>query len=436
MQGRRVRWWVFGVGAFAYLITIMQRSTLGVAAVDASERFHVDAAALSTLAVAQLAVYAAMQVPVGVLIDRLGPKRLIMGGLAVVTIGQVVLALAHELPLAVVGRMLVGLGDAAVFTSVLRLVNSWFPPKQVPIASQWVGNLGQIGQVLSAVPFSFVLHRLGWETAFLSAAGLVVFALVCVLIVIADRPAGSAEPPRPATWGDVVGDVVRSFKHPGTRLGFWSHFVTQSSGTVLTLLWGFPFMVYGLGYPQPLAASLLIVIVVAGMISGPVIGVLSARFPYRRSNLVLLIVSVMALAWAVVLLWPGRPPMWLVIVLFVIVGVGGPGSLIGFDFARTFNPLRSLGGANGIVNVGGFLASFVIMFLIGVIIDALSGGRADYSVANFKVAFTIQYLVIGIGVVMLLLARSKARRRMTEEEGIAVGPLWIALRNRLSRKRR
>ncbi|MGG7463487.1 MFS transporter [Plantibacter sp. YIM 135347] len=435
MNSRRVAW-VFGVGAFAYLITIMQRSTLGVAAVDATARFHIDAAALSTLAVAQLAVYAAMQVPVGVLIDRWGPRRLIIGGLTVVTLGQVALALTHDLGGAIAGRMLVGLGDATVFTSVLRLVNSWFPPRRVPIASQWVGNLGQIGQVLSAVPFSFVLHRLGWDTAFLSAAGLVVFALVLVVLVVADRPPGVVEGPRPATWGHAVQQVALSFRHPGTRLGFWSHFVTQSSGTVLTLLWGFPFMVYALGYPQPLAASLLIVIVVAGMISGPIIGLLSARYPYRRSNLVLLIVAVMGVAWTVVLLWPGTPPMWLIVVLFVIVGVGGPGSLIGFDFARTFNPLRSLGGANGIVNVGGFLASFVMMFLIGVVIDAVSGGKAAYTVDNFRLAFAVQYPVIGFGVVMLLLARAKARRRMTAEEGIDVGPLWIALRNRWSRRRR
>ncbi|WP_229938848.1 MFS transporter [Plantibacter cousiniae (nom. nud.)] len=435
MGSRRV-WWVFGVGVFAYLITVMQRSTLGVAAVDATERFQIDAAALSTLAVAQLIVYAAMQVPVGVLIDRLGPRVLILAGLAVVMAGQVWLGLTTELGGAIVGRMLVGLGDAAVFTSVLRLVNSWFPTRRVPIVSQWVGNIGQIGQILSAVPFSFVLHAFGWSPAFLSAAGLVLLALVGVVIVVRDRPSGSDEAPRPETWGHVVREVVISLRRPGTRLGFWSHFVTQSSGTVLTLLWGFPFMVYALGYPQPLAASLLIVIVVSGMIAGPILGVLTARFPYRRSNLVLGIVTVMGVAWAALLLWPGVPPMWLVIVLFVVVGVGGPGSLIGFDFARTFNPIRALGGANGIVNVGGFLASFVMMFLIGLIIDAVSGGsRADYSMDSFRIAFSVQYLVVGFGVAMLLVARSRTRRRFAEDEGIAVGPLWIAVRARLCRRR-
>jgi len=104
--------------------------------------------------------------------------------------------------------------------------------------------------------------------------------------------------------------------------------------------------------------------------------------------------------------------------------------LIGFDFARTFNPVRVLGSANGVVNVGGFFASFVMMFLVGLIIDAQATAGASpaevYSLDSFRVAFLVQYLVIGFGVVMLLIARRRTRRRIVEEEGIQVGPLWVA----------
>ena len=434
---------MFGVGVFAYLITVMQRSTLGVAAVDATERFQIDAAALSTLAVAQLIVYAAMQVPVGVLIDRLGPRVLIIAGLTVVMAGQIWLGLTTELGGAIVGRMLVGLGDAAVFTSVLRLVNSWFPTRRVPIVSQWVGNIGQIGQILSAVPFSFVLHAFGWSPAFLSAAGLVLLALVGVLIVIRDRPSGSDEAPRPETWGHVVREVVISLRRPGTRLGFWSHFVTQSSGTVFTLLWGYPFMVYGLGYESGMAAAMLTIPVAAGILCGPVLGVLTARHPLRRSNIVLGIVSAMGTAWALVLLWPVAPPFPLVVLLLVVLGIGGPGSLIGFDFARTFNPQRSLGSANGVVNVGGFLASFVMMFLIGVLLDLQDGWRLAqgetsdlYALDSFRLAFAVQFVVIGAGVVMLVTTRKRTRRVLSRDEGIEVAPLWVELSRRMRRRGR
>ncbi|WP_316308648.1 MFS transporter, partial [Clavibacter michiganensis] len=103
----------------------MQRTTLGVAGVSAVDRFDASAAALSSIAVLQLVVYAAMQVPVGVLIDRLGPRALILSGLVMLVGGQTIMAFAEAVPQAIGGRILVGAGDPAIFVSVMRLVTSW-----------------------------------------------------------------------------------------------------------------------------------------------------------------------------------------------------------------------------------------------------------------------------------------------------------------------
>jgi MFS family permease len=427
------------VGVIAYIAAVMQRSTLGVAGVSAVDRFDASASALSALAVVQLIVYAALQVPIGVLIDRLGPRILILSGLSLMVAGQVVLAFAPSIGVAVVGRVLVGAGDAAIFVSVMRLVTSWFSGRTVPQLSQWMGNLGQAGQILSAIPFAFVLHQAGWTSAFLAAASFVALSLVLSLAVIRDRPAGSTEQPRVGTMREAMRELRAAFARPGTQLGFWAHYSTQSSGTVFSLLWGYPFMVYAMGLDEGLAASMLLVVVASGVIVGPILGLLSARYPYRRSNLVLGIVLVIGLVWAVFLSWPGVPPLWLLIVLLVVLGAGGPGSLIGFDFARTFNPVRVLGAANGVVNVGGFLASFVMMYFVGLFLDLQAAPGAStselYSISAFKVAFLVQYVVIGFGVVMLLAARRRTRRRIVLDEGIEVGPLWVAAMEKIRRRR-
>jgi sugar phosphate permease len=329
-----------------------------------------------------------------------------------------------------------------VFISLIRLNNSWFRGRLVPQLSQWVGNIGQLGQVLSAVPFAIILHLSGWTSAFLSAAALSVVAALGILLIVRDRPSAAVEAPRPASWRASLRQLGVSLKRPGTQLGFWSHFCTQSSGTVFSLMWGFPFMVFGLGYSPTLASGLLIVIVGAGIVFGPILGILTARHPLRRSNVVLGIVTTLGIAWTVVLLWPGVPPLWLMVALLVVVGAGGPGSLIGFDFARSFNPLQSLGSANGIVNVGGFLASFVMMFLIGVLLDlqhnvAIAAGSSAplYSLDAFRPAFAVQYVVIGIGTVFLVRARRRTRRKLSEDEGIDVAPLWVALTEARQRRR-
>jgi MFS family permease len=178
--------------------------------------------------------------------------------------------------------------------------------------------------------------------------------------------------------------------------------------------------------------------VVTAIVVGPVLGLMTARFPLRRSTIVLGIVTAMGIVWTIVLAWPGHPPVWAVVILVVVIAIGGPGSLIGFDFARTFNPLRSLGSASGIVNVGGFLASFVMMFAIGLILDALNTGRSAaslYSLSGFRVAFLVQYVVVGIGVAFLVVARRQTRRRMRAQEGIEVAPLWVVLMRAWRRRR-
>ena len=437
MNSRR-SWLIFAVGVFAYMAAVLQRSTLGVAGVAAADRFDTTAALLSTLAVVQLIVYAGLQIPIGLLIDRVGPKLLISTGSAVMVAGQLILAFAPSIPIAVAGRILVGAGDAAVFISLIRLINSWFQGRTVPILSQWTGNVGAIGQVLSALPFAWILHQAGWTPAFSAAAALSFVAFVLAVTFLSDRPAGVAEPPRAASVRDALHGLGQTLKRPGTQLGFWSHYTTQSSGTVFALFWGFPFLVSALGYDEGFASFCLVLIVLSGLVAGPLLGILTARFPLRRSNLVLGITAALGIVWAAVLLWPGVPPTWLVIVLLITLGAGGPGSLIGFDFARSFNPIRSLGSANGIVNVGGFTASFVTMFVIGILLDAQfdAGWSASlYDLDAFRLAFAVQYPIIGFGVVMLVFARRRTRRKLEEDEGISVGPIWVALYRAWRRRR-
>ncbi|WP_144713508.1 nitrate/nitrite transporter [Curtobacterium pusillum] len=436
MNSRRA-FLVWGVAVLAYVLAVVQRSSLGVSGVDAQDRFAVSAAVLSTLAVVQIAVYAGLQIPVGIALDRVGPRKLVLLGAALLVVGQAVVAVSPTIGPAIAGRVLVGAGDAMTFISVIRLVPMWFSGPILPQISQWTGNLGQVGQILSAFPFAVLLHGAGWTPAFgvAAAASAVGLVLASVFVRNGPVPVRTDTIPLPHSWRGAFHTFGHALRRPGTQLGFWSHYVTQSSGTVFSLLWGVP-MLRGLGYSPSEAAGFLTVIVVTGFVAGPVLGVLCARFPLRRSNLVLGIVFALAVVWTAILLWPGHPPTWLLLVLVVVMGIGGPGSLIGFDFARSFNPVGSLGSANGVVNVGGFLAAFVMMFLIGTILDlaAQATGQTVFAWANFRLALTVQYVVVGIGVVMLLHARRRTRRVLHAQDGIRLGPLWVALVARLRKR--
>ena len=97
--------------------------------------------------------------------------------------------------------------------------------------------------------------------------------------------------------------------------------------------------------------------------------------------------------------------------------------MIGFEFARTFNPPHRLGTATGIVNVGGFVASLLSILLVGLILDARTGGSANYDIADFKVAMSVQYAIGAVGLVGILRTRRLARRRMAEDDGVVIRPL-------------
>ena len=204
------------------------------------------AAQLGLVSMLQLAVYAAMQVPSGVLLDRFGPRRLVTPGALVMAAGQLVLATSDTVPGAVLARVLVGTGDALTFISVLRLVTVWFPPRRAPVITQVTGIVGQLGQVAATFPLVALLHAAGWTPTFLvvAAAGLAVALLAG--LGLRDLPAG-APVPVVAPLGEVRARLGAAWREPATRLGLWSHFVTQFSGSVFGLLWGYPFLVVGQG---------------------------------------------------------------------------------------------------------------------------------------------------------------------------------------------
>jgi MFS family permease len=407
--GRRRAWVIWLVSLSVYVLAVFHRSSLGVAGLLAQDRFDISATQLSFFTVLQLVVYAGLQIPIGVLLDRFGSRILLLGGLALMTVGQLTFAFATSFPVAVAARAVIGAGDATIFVSVIRLVTLWFLVRQAPLITQLTGQVGQVGAIVAAAPLSIALRHLGWTHTFAVASALGVPLMVLVALAVKDSPYRREEVARVKMRA--LGRTLRLvWGNPGTRLGMWSHFTSQFSATVFTLLWGFPFLVRGEGLSSGTASALLMVMTGWVIVSGLVLGTLVSRFPYYRSWLVLGIVAGMALGWAAVLLRSTPAPLWMLVVLVCLMATGGPASMVGFDLARTFIPKEASGRANGFVNVGGFSASLVTMALVGVLLDWHSGGggATSYDLGDFRVAMSVQFVFWGFGAVQILRFRRKA----------------------------
>ena len=418
---------VWGTAVVAYVLAVVGRSALAATGVTAAQRFDVSAATLSLLAVLSLAVYAALQIPAGVLVDRFGARRLIAGGAVLVAVGQAVLALAPSFPIAVCGRVLAGAGDAVTFVSILRLVPTWFAPRRVPLVNQLSGILGQLGQAVSAIPLAALVVSDGWTAAYLSAAGVTGLVAATAALILRDGPLAERHP-APATAETVpwrentvgLGQVVRS---PGTRLAFWCHFASPFSGNVWGLLWGFPFLVAGEHVAGGPARVLTSGVVLVNVVIGPLFGLASGRFPHRRVTLIAGSVVTQVVAWTVVLSWPGTVPWPVLVVLVVILGSGGSASLVAFDVARAAVAPSQVGRASGVVNVGGFISSLLVVALVGVLLDLQGAGApADWTTTAFRVAMAVHVPMALVGLAGMAFAARRVRRAAGRETGSVLAP--------------
>lgn len=423
-------WAAWGIGVAVYVLAVVHRTSLGVAGLDAAARFGIGASALSTFSILQVLVYAGMQIPVGLLVDRLGPRRVLSGGLLLLTAGQLGFAFSTAFTPALVSRAVLGCGDAMTFVSVLRLGSRWFPPRRNPFIAQLTGLVGTLGNLVSTLLLSQVLHSAGWTPTFATTALLGLAVLALVLLFLRDTPdsprraslfrlpaVASLEDPATAPARLRLREqIAAAWREPGTRLGLWVHFTTAFPAAAFLLLWGMPFLMSGQGLSRAMAGSLLSLVIVSGVGFALLFGQLVSRRPGVRTPLVFTVVLGTGALWGVVLSWPGdHIPMGLLVLLTVVMGSNGPASLVGLDFARPVNPPERIGTASGIVNMGGFIAAVMALFGIGLVLDLLTPGGGDgYTPHAFRLAFCMLYLPMVLGLTQILRLRPQAARREAE----------------------
>ena len=398
---------VWAVGVFAYLCAVSGRAAFGVASVEASARFGADGTLLSMFGVVQLGTYAAAQIPAGLFLDRLGPRRMLVLGALTMTAGQLLLALATDIPTALAARMLTGVGDAATLVSVVRLIATWFPFRQVPVFTQLATMIGQFGQAVAAVPFLALLLSAGWTAAWASLAFLLLLGMLLVIAFVRDSPpeqTGTASAPL-ANPGQLLRDV---FTSRAAWSGFFVHWMCLATVNSALLMWAVPYMTaLGIGAAQ--VGTLMTFNVVVMVALGPFIGVLTGRFPHRRPLLGWIAGVILTGTWAVTLLMPQQLTAWQLVPLFTAMAIGSAICAVGFDLARTGVPHRAIGTATGMVNIGGFSGALMSVLLIGIVLDLRTGGGAA-TLGDYRAAMASQLVLMAVAGIGLWVT---TRRRLT-----------------------
>ncbi|MEK9785033.1 MAG: MFS transporter [Gammaproteobacteria bacterium] len=421
---RSLAWLVWSLGAGLFLLGFFHRVAPAVLHRELSLDFGLSAAGLGSLSALYFYSYVAMQIPTGLLADRLGPRRLLIVGIVVSTIGALVFAMAPTLFWAGVGRFLIGGSVAVGFVCTLKLATHWLAPDKFSLAAGLLLVAGMTGAVFAGVPLQVASDLFGWRGVTLGVAALGLALFVVVAIVVRDDPRQrgySGFVPRHDNNTSTTSEwrkLRAVFAYRNTTLLALAPGGIVGSVLAFSGLWGMPFLTDVYRMTPGMAATLCSAVMLAWAFSGPLFGVLSERRKRRRS-LYLSGASCALFCWAVVVLIPGLP-IGVLVVALISAGFFSGGMILGFTQAKESVPIKLAGTVSGVVNMGVMCGPMLLQPLIGWILDRLWQGQLGpdglriYVFESYRLGFSLMLVWLLIAVVSIAFSRETYATQLPE----------------------
>ena len=383
-EARPYRWAILGVCVLAFMQTHVQRVGFAPLIPTFIADMGLGYAAAGTIMASYFWTYALMQVPVGVLTDRLGARRVMLACMGVMAVGALAFAVAHTLTQSLLARCLVGAGAAATWLPGLRLIHEWFPLRERGLATGLFSSGGGIGATAALLLLPVLAEHLGWRRGYALLAVPVLITMVAVWALV-----GAA--PRVRDAGAVAGapgGFAASMRAVLAMPVLWPFnlYVLFSYGGYFALLTWLPtFLVKSEGLGQA-GAGLVTALVTGGtIVSWPLAGAISDRFGRRKP--IFLVSQAMSVVVCLVFAWvvPGRGA-GVAAVAAALTGLLLGGLITPFVMVTELVPPRLMGTASGVVNLFCFVGGLVVPVVLGYALDLTGSFRAAFTAcAAFEV---------------------------------------------------
>lgn len=399
---KRRRTLALGITVAAFILSFFQRFAPAGIAQDLTAAFETSAASLGVLAATYFYVYTVMQVPTGIMVDTLGPRRVLVTGAIIGGIGSLIFGLAPDLNTALIGRTLVGLGVSVTFVSMLKIIAVWFEENRFASITGMTVLLGNLGSVLAGAPLAAIASSVGWRGVFVSV-GIVslVLAAGCWFLVRDSLP--TAQTSHSSAKFDrtiVLGNLLRIIRNPATLPAVLVNFGTSGAFFTFGGLWAMPYLTQVHGYTRTEAATHLSLLFFGFAVGSLLMGNISDRLGKRRP-VVITACTLNALIWMV---WLSgiTLPNGISYGLILIMGVCTSGFTLSWACSKEVNPPLLSGMSTSVANMGGFLAAAIFQPLVGFVIDQswdgqLLNGVRVYSTSDFQAGFTLLVLIAWLG---------------------------------------
>ena len=381
--------WFFCALFFFYAFVL--RVAPAVMVEELMREFTVGAAILGYLSATYLYIYAALQIPLGLVVDKYGLRGVVAGACAVCGIGSVVFSLAENVYVAYLGRGLVGAGAAFSFVGALNMAARWFPSR-FAVLGGWAQMMGSVGGFVGQAPLSMAVAVFGWRNCNLSLGAGGIFLAVLLLFTVRDPKKNGNSNDNLSIW--------LGLKYVCTNSQTWLATLAAAglTGTLLAFagLWGVPYLMAAREIDKPSAASFISIIFIGWAVGAPFFGWLSDRIGKRRV-LLLCGTAGAALTISTIIVFPKLSTI-LIIPVLTLKGFFSASMILGFALAKENNPAESSGVALGLINTFVVGSGAILQPVVGVLLDytwsgQTSGGVRIFDVEAFQVSMAILPLI-------------------------------------------
>jgi MFS family permease len=371
-----------------YIVSQFLRNSVGVIAPNLAAEIGLSPLEIGLLSSMYFLAFAAMQLPLGVALDRFGPKLCILVSAAIVVIGCIVFALSSGAAGLVSGRVLLGLGTACFLMAPLALYARWFAPERFSTIGGIHLGIGSLGALLATAPLAFSTASFGWRATFLGVAVFTVVVALLTWLIVSDDPPGVNTEPRRESLRESVGGIWEVIRTPSIGRIFMIQLATYPSYLLVVGLWGGPYLTHIYGYDLQGRGDILFVAALAQIVGSFVWGPTDRLF--GRPKVPVLIAC--SLSFVALASFAGIGVMSgpVLIAVFALLGFStGQVSLV-LAHGRALVPPHLLGRAMTLLNIGTMGGGFVVQFISGAVIDLFPTEEGAYPLDAYRLVFGMQ----------------------------------------------
>jgi MFS family permease len=392
--------------ASTYVVSQLLRSSIGVLAPNLAAEMAMPAAQIGLLSSAFFFSFAATQLPLGVAIDRYGPKRCMLACALVVIVSAVLFAWARTPAELIAARVLMGIGTSSYLVAPLAFYARSSPPERFAQLAGLHMGLGTIGTLLATAPLAFAAAAIGWRASFVAIAGCMGAAALLTLLIMREPPPASSQPHQ--SLRDSVSGIAHAIRTPGVGRLFLMMMATYSTFALFVGLWGGPYLTHVYGYDLTARGSLLLIPATTQVLGLTLFGssdrlVGSYRIP----------VAVGALSTAgllAILVIGGRLQAVPLLVWLAFYGLCAGFTPVVIAHGRSLFPPHLIGRGITLLNMGSMGGTFLTQAVSGVVIDVFPSSHGVYPPEAYRRVFALQAGFLVTALIVYLAAPDPYRR--------------------------